>query len=691
MRGHKLTRIISYLQVYPSKREGPSLLHWYGFFTHPTTHPIYILHSTPSIPLFPRIALVFLFLEPLIMQLFTLATMCAFLLQAAAAPTSSSHALHEKRNSAPRDWEKRYRVSPHVILPVRIGLTQSNLDKGPELLDEVSNPFSPKYAQHYTPKQIHDLFAPRKDTVDTVSQWLQGAGIAAYRIRQSVNKQWLQFDASTAEVEALIKTEYYKYAHHGTGRTNIGCDEYYLPEHVQEHVDYITPGIKLLTPSRPPKLQKRTFGVTTNGTHITKPKMKAMPESLTSILASPLSAICDLVAIPLCIKTLYNITTPTKAAAGNQLGIFEDLGDKYSQTDLNDFFLALAPQIPQGTHPILDSIDGATAPAAVTAAGPESDLDFQISYPIIYPQNSILFQTDDDVYEANYTYQGFFNNFLDAIDGSYCTYTAFNATGNSTLDPPYPDPQPGGYKGNLQCGVYKPTNVISISYGGQEADLPASYQQRQCNEYMKLGMQGISIVVASGDSGVAGPAGDINANGCLGTGQIFSPDFPATCPYLTTAGATFLPPGGDVTKDEEVAVTRFPSGGGFSNIYGIPSYQSSAVAAYFETAGTQYPYYSSTSNDSFGADGGIYNINGRGYPDISAIGDNVVIFNKGAPTLIGGTSASAPTVAAILNRINEERIAVGKKTIGFVNPTLVCYFFSLHPYTCIPIPFRCLS
>ncbi len=36
---------------------------------------------------------------------------------------------------------------------------------------------------------------------------------------------------------------------------------------------------------------------------------------------------------------------------------------------------------------------------------------------------------------------------------------------------------------------------------------------------MKLGMQGVSVVLASGDSGVAGPAGDGgNADGCLGTG-----------------------------------------------------------------------------------------------------------------------------------------------------------------------------
>ena len=205
-----------------------------------------------------------------------------------------------------------------------------------------------------------------------------------------------------------------------------------------------------------------------------------------------------------------------------------------------DFFLTLAPQIPTGTHPILQAIDGAVAPNPVADAGAESDLDFQISYPIIYPQNSKLFQTDDPVYEANYTFEGFLNNFLDGIDGSYCTYSAFNETGNSPLDPPYPDPSdlPGAYKGALQCGVYKPTNVISISYGGQEADLPANYQQRQCNEYMKLGMQGVSVVLSSGDSGVSARGSDNgNPDGCLGpNGTIFNPGY---CENLQLGGYHF--------------------------------------------------------------------------------------------------------------------------------------------------------
>lgn len=97
-----------------------------------------------------------------------------------------------------------------------------------------------------------------------------------------------------------------------------------------------------------------------------------------------------------------------------------------------------------------------------------------------------------------------------------------------------------------------------------------------------------------------------------------------------------------------------------------------------------YPSYSTSGMNNppeTVTNGGLYNRGGRGYPDISAVGDNVVIILNGAPTLIGGTSAAAPVFAAILNRINEERLAAGKKTIGFVNPTLYANPQVLHDIT----------
>ncbi|KAJ9220584.1 hypothetical protein DTO271D3_4637 [Paecilomyces variotii] len=591
---------------------------------------------------------------------------------AVAIPAPHNYVLHERRDVLPTSWSEGERIYRKTSLPMRIGLTQSNLDRGHDLLMEVSDHTSPKYGQHYTIEEIHDLFAPSEESVQSVRDWLESAGVHGDRITLSANKQWLQFDADAEEVERLLRTEYYVHTDSVTGKSHVACHEYYIPEHVQEHVDYVTPGVKHLgvKGGTSSSLAKRTKNLRNPGLPpLTKPLDIAL-----DILKDALLETCDLAITPECIQAMYNITVGDKATPGNELGIFEDLGDVYSQTDLNLFFTTLYPKIPYGTHPTLNAIDGAQAPESVTSAGPESDLDFQISYPIIWPQNSILFQTDDPVYESNYTFTGFLNNFLDAIDGSYCTYSAYGETGNSDLDPPYPDPAPGGYKGQLQCGVYKPTNVISISYGGAEADLPISYQRRQCNEFMKLGLQGVSVVVASGDSGVAGRGGDPTPSNCLGEdGTVFAPDFPATCPYVTAVGATYLPLGGSAEKDEEVAVTRFPSGGGFSNIYKAPDYQTSAVAAYFKEKNPPYKYYESVDNSSFAANGGIYNRIGRAYPDVAAIGDNVAIYNAGAPTLIGGTSAATPVFGAILTRINEELIAKNKSTVGFVNPILYAH------------------
>jgi tripeptidyl-peptidase-1 len=351
-------------------------------------------------------------------------------------------------------------------------------------------------------------------------------------------------------------------------------------------------------------------------------------------------------------------------------------------------------KIPKGTSPILRLVDGATAPASVSQAGAESLLDLSLAFPLVYPQKIELFQVDDDPTENNYEYGGFFNTFLDAIDGSYCNFTAFGETGNSIIDPPYPDPKPGGYKGELQCGVYQAPKVISISYGGDEQAFSMSYAERQCLEYMKLGLQGTTVVIASGDNGVAEPDGCIvpgtdNAGYNATTspdGTIFNPDYASSCPYVLTVGSTYLPTGASVKADAEIATDRFPSGGGFSNFFPIPDYQAEAVANYLNTQqnpnnSASYPFYLATNGSGVGAGGGIYNRQGRGYPDVAAVGDNVAIFYQGESTLIGGTSASAPIFASILTLINEQRLNAGKSSVGFVNPSLYAHPEAFHDIT----------
>lgn len=151
----------------------------------------------------------------------TLATLITAVL---AAPTKD-HVLHEKRNMGSSAWQKRNAVPADMVLPMRIGLKQTNIHRGHDLLMDVSSPSSPNFGKYYTAEEVSELFAPEPSTVESVRAWLEEAGIPKARISQSVNKGWIQFDADTTEAEALLKTKYYFFEHADTGDANIACDE----------------------------------------------------------------------------------------------------------------------------------------------------------------------------------------------------------------------------------------------------------------------------------------------------------------------------------------------------------------------------------------------------------------------------------------------------------------------------------
>ena len=145
---------------------------------------------------------------------------------AVAAPTTSSfnHVPHEKREASAA-WIKRDRVHGDVKLPMRIGLTQSNLEEAHEMIMEVSHPDSVHYGKYYTAEEVTDIFKPTQEAIDGVLAWLQSAGIEAGRISQSTNKQWLQFDAKSSEAEWLLKAKYHFYEHAELGTSTIACDQ----------------------------------------------------------------------------------------------------------------------------------------------------------------------------------------------------------------------------------------------------------------------------------------------------------------------------------------------------------------------------------------------------------------------------------------------------------------------------------
>ena len=117
---------------------------------------------------------------------------------------------------------------------------------------------------------------------------------------------------------------------------------------------------------------------------------------------------------------------------------------------------------------------------------------------------------------------------------------------------------------------------------------------------------------------------------------------------------------------------------GFSNYFSRPSYQESAVTSYFSKNEPGYPYYTfngidgSQKGTNIGANGGLYNRAGRGFPDVSANG-KLEMYLDGMLEPEAGTSLSTPIWASILTLINEKRSEAGKAPVGFVNPVLYAH------------------
>lgn len=205
-------------------------------------------------------------------------------------------------------------------------------------------------------------------------------------------------------------------------------------------------------------------------------------------------------------------------------------------------------------------------PQTVTYVYIQSSFDILVAkqwfrlYQSIASKNQILSEGGAAVLAHN------LDDFFAGVDESYC------GSGNTST--------------NEECGVWSPARVVSISYGVGEIFIPKATQERQCNEFMKLALQGHTFTVASGDYGVASqPLGTASGgNGCIvpgnykastgehgigasRNGTVFSPGYPQSCPYVLSVGGTQL----NQNQSEESAMNIR----GYSQYFGAATFSSS--------------------------------------------------------------------------------------------------------------------
>ena len=223
-----------------------------------------------------------------------------------------------------------------------------------------------------------------------------------------------------------------------------------------------------------------------------------------------------------------------------------------------------------------------------------------------------------------------------------------------------------------------PPKVLSMSYGWAEWDQCDSavfptcllnvsaeeYSKRTNIEFMKLGLRGVTLVASSGDAGAPGRTNE----GCDGD-NVLNPAFPASSPWVLAVGGTIFMNateiknpktplceknsciGGGVELNCNIDRCGWTSGGGFSNFFNRPPWQVNA-SNHFLNISTNLPPNK------------LYNKNGRIYPDVSLVSHNYLINTPQGYSTVDGTSASAPSVSAMISILNNMRVSKGKSTLG---------------------------
>lgn len=466
--------------------------------------------------------------------------------------------------------------------------------------------------------EINDLVRPSQDTTDLVHDWLRDSGVDSLFLEYSPAGDWISVSLPVASVEALLQTEYSVFKHKQDGSYLVRAPEWSLPMHLHDHIETIQPTNSFLRTKKQSTDSKPAIG----GAAIAKFPVSADPS---------VAAACNTTLVtPQCLRTFYGtIDYKPQVPGKNQIGLTDYLNESNNRSDTFRFLQKYRPE------------------------AAESAYKFQVQ--VIAGGNDEQTQETPEELAKGKDYEGNLDSETILSQVYPTPLTAYTTGGMPPFKPSASTPtdtnEPYLTWVNYVLGQRNIPQVISTSYGDDEETVPNSYARAVCSQFAQLGARGVSLLFSSGDSGV-GSTGNCISNDGRNTSK-FLPSFPASCPYVTVVGATqnFTP---------ECAAfnprNQFASGSGFSNYFIRPRYQDKIVPPYIASLNGLYD--------------GLYNKNGRAYPDISAQGRAYAVVWNGTNIQLDGTSAASPTAASILSLVNDARLAANKSSLGWLNPWL---------------------
>lgn len=517
------------------------------------------------------------------------------------------------RQIVPPSWHVVGRASTHHRMHFMVAVKQQNLDILEEKFWAMSDPQSKYWQEHMSKEAIGTLVGSRSEDLSRVSSWLKESLSKDSNIKQTADA--IEVRCSMKDVEKLFETQVYIYVHDNGHMVLRSMGEHSVPSAIAEVIDFVE-------------------GIADFPMH--RSSSRKTPRNEDGSPAQPQSTVA-LVA-PQTLLNMYSVPADREVSRVSE-GPAEFQDDtSYNKNDLKTFFKQTDLSDETFSH-IVGPYNGQT---------PDTEATLDVQYITSVGQKQVNWYWTAD----NWMYQwahNFFNSesIPDEVSISW------------------------GWAEDQQCSAgISQSECQTLGIDSQ------AYVARVNTEFQKIGARGVSLFVASGDSGANG-----RSDGAC-TGNKLHASFPGSSPYVTAVGATMLqdpkfnlaspPPacsamgtgyacasgGLEVAVSSQVA--GFTSGGGFSTYTPMPSYQKDAVEHYLVEEASSLPPAS------------YFNSSKRGYPDIAAMGNNFLIYmeSMGGWSPVGGTSAATPTIAGIAAYLNDLAYKKTGKPLGFLNPLL---------------------
>ncbi|MCJ1352626.1 MAG: hypothetical protein MMC33_002610 [Icmadophila ericetorum] len=548
-------------------------------------------------------------------------------------------------HSIPDGWINRGPAPGDHPITLHVGLREGMGLELEQFVNQVSDPDSPRYGQYLSKKQLDVFVRPTNETLRLTEAWLSIYGFKELEYSSGKDRITLRTNISVAEI--LLNTTYYTYEHREDGTRVIRTPGWSLPAYLLNHINLVSPTNALFIRQNPDAFSRKdndTFiGQPENMQNLTK-RLGLLPLDAPKDIKMPLhpkigDACYSTYIAPVCLKVLYGFFDyQVKEAPKNHMAVANFNGDVTNRGDLEIFLeewkIEAARTGVAYDFPIVhvkDQIDDQNQKV-------DGSLTAEIALGLAWP-----------VPFLEYRVGGFSSKKSQALRDHYPNlYDPFLLWLHTVLD------------------EHNPPQTIAITHGWDEQDATAAYSHSVCNGFKKLAARGVTVLVNSGDHGFSGSD---PKNACSNKRHAFVPRFPASCPYVTTVGATMglNPEEASIAQRWTLyfwpsnnihALIPWISGAGFSKYFPRPEWQKPAVEKYLKKSGmlNEFP--------------GQWNQSGRAYPDISANGVEDAVTVTGWDDVYENTALSTATMAAVIALVNDALLSAGKPPLGWLNPWL---------------------